>query len=42
MAAPNKKGYYNLMKIYHPDKNKNKDNEFAKFITSYWDEMSIL
>ena len=42
LAAPNKKGYYKLMKIYHPDKNKNKDNEFAKFITSYWDEMSIL
>ena len=42
MAAPNKKGYYKLMKIYHPDKNKNKDNEFAKFITSHWGEMSIL
>ena len=42
MAAPNKKGYYKLMKIYHPDKNKNKENEFAKFITSHWGEMSIL
>ena len=42
MAAPDKKGYYKLMKIYHPDKNKNKDNEFAKFITSHWGEMSIL
>jgi len=42
MAAPNKKGYYKLMKIYHPDKNKNKDNEFAKFIISHWDEISIL
>ena len=42
MVAPNKKGYYKLMKIYHPDKNKNKDNEFAKFITSHWSEMPIL
>ncbi len=42
MAAPDKKGYYKLMKIYHPDKNNNKDNEFAKFITSHWGEMSVL
>ena len=37
---PNKKEYYQLMKKYHPDKNENKDNDYAKFITSYWDDYS--
>tara|TARA_B100001057_G_scaffold277659_1_gene277965 strand:+ start:4284 stop:4892 length:609 start_codon:yes stop_codon:yes gene_type:complete len=36
MNNPTKKGYYVLMKTYHPDKNDNKDNDYAKFITSYW------
>jgi len=36
MNNPTKKGYYVLMKKYHPDKNDNKDNDYAKFITSYW------
>jgi pre-mRNA-splicing factor CWC22 len=40
MAAPDKKGYYKLMKKYHPDKNNNKENDYAKFITSYWDTVS--
>mgnify|MGYP001487729283 CR=1 FL=1 len=38
LNSPNKKQYYQLMKKYHPDKNENKDNDYAKFITSYWDE----
>ena len=38
LSNPNKKEYYQLMKKYHPDKNENKDNDYAKFITSYWDE----
>ena len=42
MAAPNKKGYYKLMKKYHPDKNNNTTLNFAKFITSHWGEMSVL
>jgi len=41
MAAPDKKGYYKLMKKYHPDKNNNTTLNFAKFITSHWDELSI-
>ena len=40
LSNPNKKEYYQLMKKYHPDKNENKDNDYAKFITSYWDEYS--
>ena len=40
LNGPNKKQYYQLMKKYHPDKNENKDNDYAKFITSYWDEYS--
>ena len=38
LNSPNKKEYYQLMKKYHPDKNENKDNDYVKFITSYWDE----
>ena len=38
LNSPNKKEYYQLMRKYHPDKNENKDNDYAKFITSYWDE----
>ena len=40
LTNPNKKEYYQLMKKYHPDKNENKDNDYAKFITSYWDDYS--
>ena len=40
LTNPNKKEYYQLMRKYHPDKNENKDNDYAKFITSYWDEYS--
>lgn len=36
MNNPTKKVYYTLMKKYHPDKNDNKDNDYAKFITAYW------
>ena len=36
MNNTTKKAYYGLMKKYHPDKNDNKDNDYAKFITSYW------
>jgi len=39
-SNPNKKEYYQLMRKYHPDKNENKDNDYAKFITSYWDDYS--
>ena len=28
------------MKKYHPDKNNNKDNDYAKFITSHWHTVS--
>ena len=38
---PTKKGYYILMKKYHPDKNNNKENDYAKFITAYWDTISV-
>ena len=38
LSNPNKKEYYQLMRKYHPDKNENKDNDYAKFITSYWDD----
>ena len=40
LSNPNKKEYYQLMRKYHPDKNENKDNDYAKFITSYWDDYS--
>ena len=30
------------MKKYHPDKNNNKDNDYAKFITAYWDTISTI
>ena len=40
LINPNKKEYYQLMRKYHPDKNENKDNDYAKFITSYWDDYS--
>ena len=40
LGNPNKKEYYQLMRKYHPDKNENKDNDYAKFITSYWDDYS--
>ena len=40
LTNPNKKEYYQLMRKYHPDKNENKDNDYAKFITSYWDDYS--
>ena len=36
MKNTTKKAYYGLMKKYHPDKNDNKDNDYAKFITAYW------
>ena len=36
LNSPNKKEYYKLMRKYHPDKNENKDNDYAKFVTSYW------
>ena len=36
LQNPTKKEYYMLMKKYHPDKNNNKDNDYAKFITSHW------
>ena len=36
LGNPNKKEYYQLMRKYHPDKNENKDNDYAKFVTSYW------
>ena len=38
LTNPNKKEYYQLMRKYHPDKNENKDNDYAKFVTSYWDD----
>ena len=38
LGNPNKKEYYQLMRKYHPDKNENKDNDYAKFVTSYWDD----
>jgi len=37
-----KKEYYMLMKKYHPDKNNNKDNDYAKFITSHWATISAI
>ena len=40
LQNPTKKGYYMLMKKYHPDKNNNKDNDYAKFITSHWHTVS--
>ena len=39
-SNPNKKEYYQLMRKYHPDKNENNDNDYAKFITSFWDDYS--
>lgn len=39
LSAPTKKGYYMLMKKYHPDKNNNNDNEYVKIITSQWDKV---
>jgi len=42
LQNPTKKGYYMLMKKYHPDKNNNKDNDYAKFITSHWHTVSAL
>ena len=42
LQNPTKKGYYMLMKKYHPDKNNNKDNDYAKFITSHWATISAL
>ena len=38
LSNPNKKEYYQLMRKYHPDKNENKDNDYAKFVTSHWDD----
>ena len=35
-----KKEYHMLMKKYHPDKNNNKDNDYAKFITAHWHTIS--
>lgn len=40
LNSPNKKEYYQLMRKYHPDKNENKDNDYAKFVTSYWHTIS--
>jgi len=40
LQNPTKKEYYMLMKKYHPDKNNNKDNDYAKFITSHWHTVS--
>jgi len=40
LQNPTKKGYYMLMKKYHPDKNNNKDNDYAKFITAHWHTIS--
>ena len=37
---PTRKEYYMLMKKYHPDKNNNKDNDYAKFITAHWHTIS--
>ena len=31
-----KKNYYKLCKKYHPDKNNNRDNDYTKLVTSYW------
>tara|TARA_B100002051_G_C16501022_1_gene517876 strand:- start:38 stop:616 length:579 start_codon:yes stop_codon:yes gene_type:complete len=42
LQNPTKKGYYMLMKKYHPDKNNNKDNDYAKFITSHWHTVSAV
>ena len=42
LQNPTKKEYYMLMKKYHPDKNNNKDNDYAKFITSHWATISAL
>ena len=39
LKSPTKKGYYMLMKKYHPDKNNNNDNEYVKIITSHWDNV---
>ena len=39
LSEPNRKGYFMLLKKYHPDKNKNTDNEYAKIITSHWDNI---
>jgi hypothetical protein len=39
LSEPTKKGYYMLMKKYHPDKNNNNDNEYVKIITSQWDNV---
>ena len=40
LKNPTKKEYYMLMKKYHPDKNNNKDNDYAKFITAHWHTIS--
>ena len=41
LMNPTRKVYYMLMKKYHPDKNNNKDNEYAKVVTSHWNTISI-
>ena len=33
---PTRKVYLALMKKYHPDKNNNRDNDYTKLVTSYW------
>ena len=40
LENPTRKGYYILMKKYHPDKNNNKENDYAKFVVSHWDTVS--
>ena len=39
VKSPNKKIYYNLLKIYHPDKNNN-DDKYCKIITNHWEEFT--
>jgi len=38
---PTRKVYLSLMKKYHPDKNNNKDNDYTKLVTSYWNTICI-